>query len=109
MITGGSHNNRVQRMVMEARISGWSVALLPPSRREAFLGRALGRVFAHELGHVLLGTRAHAAAGLMRATFSPADLVAIDRMHMRLNRELSQRLVRRIEGGFDTAEPAPMR
>ncbi len=100
----------VQRMVMGAHVSGWSVALLPPPRREQFLGRALGRVFAHELGHVLLGTRAHADAGLMRATFSAADLVVIDRVHMRLNRELMQRLVYRIETGLaDTVEPAPMR
>jgi hypothetical protein len=100
----------VQRMVMDARISGWSVALFPPPRREQFLGRALGRVFAHELGHVLLGTRAHANAGLMRATFSGTDLVVIDRVHMGLDRELIQRLVHRIETGLaDTVEPVPMR
>jgi len=100
----------VQRMVMDAHVSGWSVALMPPPRREQFVGRALGRVFAHELGHVLLGTRAHAYAGLMRASFSAADLVVIDRVHMRLDRELIQRLVHRIETGLeDTDESAPMR
>lgn len=34
----------------------------------------LGRAVAHEIGHLLLGTNQHAAAGLMRATWSQADL-----------------------------------
>jgi hypothetical protein len=34
----------------------------------------LGRAIAHELGHLLLGTLRHAADGLMRATWSSADL-----------------------------------
>lgn len=38
------------------------------------LPRALGRALAHELGHFLLGRRAHAVSGLMRASFRPEDL-----------------------------------
>jgi hypothetical protein len=34
----------------------------------------LGRTIAHEIGHLLLGTRNHAAAGLMRAVWSAAAL-----------------------------------
>jgi hypothetical protein len=34
----------------------------------------LGRVVAHELGHLLLSTRSHASAGLMRATWMQAEL-----------------------------------
>ena len=48
----------------------------PPELRRELLARALGRVAAHELGHYLLGSRQHARSGLMRAQFSPADLVA---------------------------------
>jgi hypothetical protein len=39
------------------------------------LGRALGRVLAHEIGHLLLGTSQHQRRGLMRSTFSAGDLV----------------------------------
>ena len=54
----------------------------------------LGRAVAHEIGHLLLGTARHSAAGLMRArwsdrelgrevaadwTFSPADVARIGR------------------------------
>ena len=41
----------------------------------ADLGRALGRVLAHEVGHVLLGGSSHPRKGLMRPSFVPSDLV----------------------------------
>jgi hypothetical protein len=34
----------------------------------------VGRVLAHEIGHLLLGTTSHAAAGLMRESWSTKDL-----------------------------------
>jgi hypothetical protein len=40
----------------------------------ACMSRLLARVIAHELGHILLGTGAHASTGLMRATFTASDL-----------------------------------
>jgi hypothetical protein len=40
--------------------------------REQAMGRAIGRVIAHEIGHVLLRTTGHAPHGLMRAV-QPAD------------------------------------
>jgi hypothetical protein len=42
---------------------------------DTFLGRALGRVLAHEIGHYLLGTAQHTMRGLMRAQFTPQDLL----------------------------------
>ena len=42
----------------------------------ADVGRALGRVLAHELGHVLLAAQEHQRQGLMRPSFSLEDLVA---------------------------------
>jgi hypothetical protein len=39
------------------------------------VGRALGRVLAHEIGHVILGAREHQQRGLMRPTFRPRDLI----------------------------------
>jgi hypothetical protein len=43
---------------------------------DAALGRALGRVLAHELYHVLLGTTHHSASGLAKAIQSIEDLSA---------------------------------
>lgn len=45
------------------------------SRGELF-GRALGRVMAHELYHILLRTREHGRDGIARPAQSAADLVA---------------------------------
>jgi hypothetical protein len=66
-----------------------------PQEREIAI--ALGRVLAHELGHVLLGLPAyHDPAGLMRTTFRAADLIwgrpssfrlterSIDRLRVRI-------------------------
>jgi hypothetical protein len=49
---------------------------LPRVAQEDFLGRGLGRVIAHELGHWLLG-RGHTERGLMRASFGTQDLVEL--------------------------------
>jgi hypothetical protein len=48
---------------------------LPSALADTFLGRALGRVVAHEIGHYLLGTREHTPHGLMRARYTPQDLL----------------------------------
>ena len=44
--------------------------------REQMLGRALGRVIAHELYHILLRTASHGKSGVARATQTAAQLVA---------------------------------
>lgn len=61
------------------------------------VGRALGRVLAHEVGHVLLAQGAHRPDGLMRASYRVEDLAAlrrdsfalspveVDRLHARLD------------------------
>ena len=51
--------NRVEEM---ARLAGVDAA------------EVLGRAIAHEIGHLLLGTNQHARHGLMRASWSGADL-----------------------------------
>jgi hypothetical protein len=48
------------------------------------LARALSRVLAHEIGHVLLGAPYHDQAGLMRAVFLPEELADPDRRPFRL-------------------------
>lgn len=51
---------------------------IAPIAQEAHLSpeTILGLVFAHELGHLLLGTNSHSASGIMRATWQRQELSA---------------------------------
>jgi hypothetical protein len=64
----------VAATVAAARLGGRTLDRWPRAVREAAVGRALGRVLAHEIGHYLLASRAHAADGLMRAAFRGDEL-----------------------------------
>jgi hypothetical protein len=44
--------------------------------RDRVLGRALGRVLAHELYHILSGTKRHSARGLAKASFAVDELIS---------------------------------
>jgi hypothetical protein len=63
--------------VIAALVSATSFGNLDPASpfRDLMLGRANGRALAHEIGHFLLRSRQHSAAGLMRALQPMADLV----------------------------------
>jgi hypothetical protein len=52
--------------------------------RPASLGKVLGHAMAHEIGHVLLGTDAHSAGGLMKARWGRADWFAVAAGHLRI-------------------------
>jgi ubiquinone biosynthesis protein UbiJ len=54
-----------------------------PDRQTAF-SRALGRVVAHELYHILARTRRHTPAGVSRALQSPFDLI---KEHFQLDKQ----------------------
>lgn len=47
-----------------------------PEQREALLGRAMGRVLAHELFHILTKTVHHGGEGVAKMSYSRNDLVA---------------------------------
>ena len=67
---------------------------------------ALGRVLAHEIGHVLLGSPGyHDPEGLMRARFLTNDLVRMERSRFRLTEGSIERLRSRIASLSD-AQPA---
>jgi hypothetical protein len=61
-----------------SRVSGTGIVLEP------YLSRALGRVLAHEIGHVLTNAAGHDRTGLMRASFSADQLAQTDRSPLRL-------------------------
>jgi hypothetical protein len=50
-------------------------------RRDSILGRALGRVLAHELYHMLTKTQHHADEGVTKSSLSAAQLIA-DKLSM---------------------------
>ena len=87
------------------RISFDAVAALLEARfgaqmpfHDVAIGLAIGRVLAHEIGHVLLGAPGyHDQAGLMRATFLTDDLARFDRSGFRLADTSVARLRERIE------------
>jgi hypothetical protein len=62
--------------------SDWPIAL-----QDATLGRAVGRVLAHEIGHFLLCSRDHTAKGLMRSAQILTDLVSPDWRRFALSAE----------------------
>jgi hypothetical protein len=49
------------------------------------MGRALGRVAAHEIGHVLLALPNHQRSGLMRESFQAIDMVVPVRLQYTLS------------------------
>ena len=51
------------------------LATEPGSRRDYLYGRAMARVLAHELYHVLLRTVDHAHSGIARTSFNATDLL----------------------------------
>ena len=74
----------------------------------ADVGRALGRVLAHEIGHVLFDGSRHSRYGLMRASFVPSELVDYRRRAYTLSTtevvRLAERTARRARQTSD--EPA---
>jgi hypothetical protein len=55
-------------------IAGVLAGPKPDGFRELMLARLLGRIVAHELGHVLLNSPAHTDSGLMRAHYRADDV-----------------------------------
>ena len=64
----------VRSLVMGSWYLNKPVAKFPDLLQQVLLGRGLGRVLAHELGHWLVG-HGHRQEGLMRPSFGGRDLV----------------------------------
>ena len=65
---------------------------LPKTVQRLFLVRAMSRAIAHELGHYLLATSAHARHGLMRGALTADEIMQPTRSSYRLDRAQIQRL-----------------
>jgi len=58
-----------------SQVTGPALVHLPMIQREHMYGRAIGRLLAHEIYHILAQTRDHAASGIAKMHFSAADLL----------------------------------
>ena len=91
---------------MLSQLSGQNKAFNNDGARDFQGGTLLGRVVAHELGHVLLTTTAHSEKGLMRPVFGPDDVLSLDDETTRLSPIETNRLAMRFSLiPFDS--PAP--
>lgn len=100
--------DEVLRFVAGARVLGeeWR---WPRLLREQIMGRILGRVLAHEIGHYLLGDRRHTGAGLMRSIQRSDELAAPSRSGFTLSTDQAAQLCSRsvaVSGPEGTRERA---
>jgi hypothetical protein len=80
----GGHSHLVEVSLANVRLSlmyAWHdssrLVFQPKSVQIVVMGRALGRIIAHEFGHWLLG-RGHESEGLMKAELRPHELMAAE-------------------------------
>jgi len=71
--------SEILRLVRSTPFLGVDESHWPPSLRETIVGRAVGRVLAHEIGHYVLRSRNHTEDGLMRSFQRADDLVGLPR------------------------------
>jgi len=81
-----------EALAASAEIEGRPFASRSRVERDLILVQMLGVVLAHELGHYLLDTNSHSAAGLLRPTLSVSDLAFPKPGHLRLTHEQQRQL-----------------
>src|SRR6185436_2392293 len=72
---------------------------MPRAELETMLGRAMGRALAHELGHFLLASKTHSAAGLMRARRTSSEFFSNERTRFALDAEQRAIVMSRYQPG----------
>jgi hypothetical protein len=87
--------NALLTLIAETRALSLATLQSPRVLRDLIIGRAVGRVLAHEIGHYILATRTHGTTGLMRSSQRSDDLVAPSRAGFKLSAvEAAQMLAR---------------
>ena len=77
----------IERMLAAGGVFGRDDARWPTALHDLVLGRVVGRVIAHEIGHYVLRMRGHAESGLMRAVHRTDLLIAPSRHGFGLSRD----------------------
>ena len=74
----------IRRMAQRAMWHGMKLERMPTMASRRFVQRGLARAAAHEIGHYLLRSQAHARSGLMRPVFTAEQIMdaqpALDRL-----------------------------
>ena len=70
------HYEAIGRAIAGSGALGLREEQWPAGLRDRILGRIVGRVLAHEIGHFVLRSPRHASRGLMRPFQSIAELIA---------------------------------
>src|SRR5262245_11297945 len=84
--------DRLLRSIEHERLGDVAEERWPPDLRQRIVGRALGRVIAHEIGHYLLGTRTHSSSGLMQSVQSFAEPFGLPQGSFFLSRAEGRRM-----------------
>src|SRR5262245_23267649 len=77
--------NTLLTLIADTRALSLAILQSPRVLRDLMVGRALGRVLAHEIGHYILATRTHGTTGLMRSSQRSDELVAPSRAGFKLS------------------------
>jgi hypothetical protein len=80
------------------------VEQLPDTLRETYVGRALGRTLAHELGHYLLASTDHARSGLMRPNYPAGQLFEASSSEFLLDAERKKLVAAAFSAAIGTAQ-----
>jgi hypothetical protein len=72
--------------------------------RDLSVAQLLGHVFAHELGHLLLGTNSHSRMGLMRAQWSTRELHAAEQGRLLFSASESKRIQKAVLARWQACE-----
>ena len=83
-------------MVLDSSVANDPVATWPAAMRDRVIGRAIGRVLAHEIGHFLLGLPTHTTTGMMRAWFTARDLTSPGHQQWTIGKPFVARLQARL-------------
>ena len=90
-----SHRNALEFMT-NARGAARPIAQMPMAQQNLMLGRAMGRALAHEMGHYLLASKAHARRGLMQAAHTAYSFFEIDRSGFAIDKVMQHELAARL-------------
>jgi hypothetical protein len=82
----------IGRFIADTQVLGVHEWQWPRSLHDEVVGRVLGRVLAHEIGHFVLRMRGHTVMGLMRQVLSANEMVDPSRRRFTLSRDEADRL-----------------
>jgi len=100
-----SYANAVELLDSSGPVVGNPNAM-PTEERETYLGRAMGRALAHELGHYLMASKTHTPKGLMRGTLSATTLFSPIRELLEVPPAMCETLLTRLRRpGSNVASP----